>query len=112
MGRPRKFRIGAVVDDVARKTLAAVVDYKITHTEREYRLVPLNPSLQPSGRAYWQRSMWLDATEMKSRDARKIYKANTGPDLEERGCTCMCCVHEAMPLEDFNRWGEWDGGAG
>ena len=106
-GRPRKFRVGAIVDDVARNTLAAVVDYKITHTEREYRVIPLNPSLQPSGRAYWQRSMWLVATTMKSRDAVKTYKANSL--LEERGCTCQCCVHEAMPIEDFDRWGEGRG---
>ena len=52
--------------------------------------------------------MVLVATTMKSRDARKIYLANR--TLEERGCTCMCCVHEAMPLEDFNRWGVWTGG--
>lgn len=108
MGRPRKFRTGAIVDDAARNTLAVVVDYKITHTEREYRLIPLNPSLQRSGRAYWQRSLWLTGNGQKSRDSVKTYLANR--ELEERGCTCQCCIHEAMPIEDFNRWGTWIGG--
>ena len=106
-GRPRKFKLGDIARVWSRpERYVAVVNYKTTRTFREYRVVPLDRKLRRAGRAYWIRSAQLEYVGTKSKDSVKTYLINER--LEERHCECQCCVHEAIDLSDFNRWGDWD----
>ena len=104
-GRPRKFQLGDIAYRPTMRVWVAVVGYKTTRTFREYRVIPLDANLRRSGRAYWIRSASLETTGMKSKGTVKTYLANEF--IEPRDCSCQCCVHEAMDLHDFNRFGEF-----
>ena len=106
MGRFRKFELGDTAYDKNKRRYAAVVAYRIGNTIREYRVVPLDFKMRRAGRAYWQRPHHLRTTGLKSKGSAKTYIVNE--KLEERYCDCQCCVHEAIDLGDFNRWGDWD----
>ena len=105
-GRPRKFQLGDIAQLVSTRRYVAVVDYKTTRTFREYRVIPLDAKLRRAGRAYWIRSGRIEWTGLKSKGSVKTYLVNE--KLTDRYCDCQCCVHEAMDLTDFNRWGDWD----
>ncbi len=105
-GRPRKFQNGDIACVTKTSRYVAIVGYKTTRTFREYRVIPLDNELRRAGRAKWVRSGRLEVTGLKSKGSVKTYLVNE--KVTERYCDCQCCVHEAMDLTDFNRWGDWD----
>ncbi len=108
MGRPRKLQPGDIAMDEYNGHEVAVVGYKITRTEREYRVVPLDRARRRAGHSYWQRSRWLLPVGSKSAGSVKTYNANYELEKEiGRGCTCECCVHEAYDLTLFSTSGKF-----
>lgn len=102
-GRPRKYRLGEIVQD---KTEApyVVVDHQVRAWKSEYRIIPLNNRYERYGRAVWVESHLLDPVGKKSNKASvRTYRANRM--LEEeigRDCKCECCIHTAMDGTAFN----------
>ncbi len=109
MSRLRKFQMGdaatwvkpiAGVEGIgSMKYFAIIVDYTQDGTGRGmYRVVR---TLHPVSGATFGEPVWTGAHTLIPLDvpnrprAVRIYKANER--LEERGCSCMCCAHEAYP---------------
>ncbi len=109
MSRLRKFQMGDVaywvkpiegVPDIqSMKYFAIIVDYTQDGTGRgRYRVVR---TLHPVSGATFGEPVWVDPQVLTPLDvpnrprAVRIYKANER--LEERGCSCACCAHEAYP---------------
>lgn len=63
---------------------------------------------QMYGPASWRQSYELEATGTKYRRGPTTYRKNEG--IAERGCSCNCCVHEAIPLGEIREDGtyEWE----
>ena len=109
MSRRRKFQMGDVawwykaiegVEWVKQMPyFAIIVDYKQDGTGRGmYRVVR---TLHPVSGATFGEPVWTAPQDLTPMDVPKrpravrIYKANER--LEERGCACSCCAHEAYP---------------
>ena len=109
MGRIRKFQIGDVaywhklVEGVkgipAMYYFAVIVDYRQDGAGRgKYRVVR---TLHPVAGATFGEPAWVQPERLTPLDvpnrqtAVKVYRANER--LEERGCRCSCCAHEAIP---------------
>jgi len=103
-GRPRKFKLGAIVTDLD-GNFYIVVDHQLRGTKSEYRIVPTNNRYERFGRAVWVESNKLEATGMRSsRGSLVTYRANQMLEREVgRGCLCEYCAHTAMPRRDFNK---------
>lgn len=101
MGRRKKFRIGEVVTYRGRP--AVVVDYRQDAKGRGFYRVVRLVSL-PSGRGYGP-AVWRESYRLSERkdwsDGRptavKQYRANQKLGAE-RGCSCECCAHVAIPV--------------
>ena len=109
MSRNRKFQLGDVaywlkpLEGVfgipAMPYFAIIVDYRQDGTGRGmYRVVR---TVHPVSGATFGEPVWTGPHYLKPMDvpnrprAVRIYKANER--LEERGCSCACCAHEAYP---------------
>jgi len=109
MSRNRKFQLGdsalweKPISGVAGMEhmlyFAIIVDYRQDGTGRGmYRVVR---TLHPVSGATFGEPVWVGPHELKPTlwaqrpRAVRIYKANER--LEERGCSCACCAHEAYP---------------
>ncbi len=109
MSRQRKFGMGDVaywrkpIEGVDGREymdyFAIIVDYRQDGAGRGmYRVVrTLHPvSGATFGEPVWAAPQTLDIIDVPNRPrAVRIYKANER--LEERGCSCACCAHEAYP---------------
>ena len=107
VGRPRKFKNGAVAKWAITGQLYHVVDHRLRGTKAEYRCVPVNARNERFGRARWISSSELiagDGNAKRSSGSIKTYRANQKLDeqLGGRGCDCQCCVHTAIPLDMFS----------
>lgn len=115
-GRPRKFKKGDLVYH-DRLSYCVIVDWIKQRTTSYYRVVrvihPFNGA--PYGEAIWIKGYALRVpvrNEVPHGTARRniagIYAANQR--LEERGCLCNCCVHEAIPKGQIRRDGtfKWE----
>ena len=117
MSRNRKFQLGDValwnkrVDGVpgipSMDYFAIVVDYTQDGTGRgRYRVVR---TLHPVSGATFGEPAWTDPQHLLAMNvpnrqtAVSIYRANE--KLIERGCTCMCCAHEAIPKGQIRKDG-------
>jgi hypothetical protein len=89
-----------------------IVDYKQDGTGRGmYRVVrTLHPvSGATFGEPVWVGPHYLTPMNVPNRlHAVRVYRANE--KLLERGCTCMCCPHEAIPKGQIRADGtfRWD----
>jgi hypothetical protein len=109
MSRNRKFQLGdvalwtkpiaAVKGIEAIDYFAIIVDYKQDGAGRGmYRVVR---TVHPVSGATFGEPVWTAPQELTPMDvpnrprAVRIYKANER--LQERGCSCSCCAHEAYP---------------
>ena len=109
MGRRRKFELGDVVWGVKpiegvpyfheMEYFGVVVNYRQDPRGKgEYHIVR---TLHPISGATYGYPFWVVPHELTGLDvpqrwtAVKTYRANNR--LEERGCSCMCCAHEAIP---------------
>ena len=94
-GRPRKFEMGQLaVEGLTAEhpgDWVTVVDYKANPKDSYYRVIRSVPLRKPR----WISSTRLTPVDRKSIDTLRIYRSNER--LEERGCTCNCCVHQAVP---------------
>jgi len=105
----RKFQLGdaatwvkpidGVPDIETVRYFCIVVDYTQDGTGRgRYRVVR---TLHPISGATFGEPVWVDPHFLIPLDvpnrltAVSVYRANN--KLIERGCTCMCCAHEAIP---------------
>ena len=110
MGRRRKFRMGDVaygtkpiegvpfgIDEM--QYFGVIVNYR--RDPRGKGMYHVVRTLHPVSGATYGPPMWvspekLTATGVRNRwMAKRVYKANNR--LVERGCSCMCCAHEAIP---------------
>lgn len=112
-GRPRKFKNG----DLAyheRLGYCVIVDWIRQPTTTYYRVVrvlhPFNGA--PYGEAVWIKGYTLRVPRLDGvshgtarRNIAGIYAANQR--LEERGCRCNCCVHEAIPKGQIRKDGSF-----
>lgn len=103
-GRPRKFKLGAIVQDPTTENLYIVVDHQLRGTKSEYRVIPTNGRYERFGRASWVESSNLEPIGKRSSKGSLVtYRANQMLEGEVgRGCQCECCIHTAMPRRDFN----------
>jgi len=109
MSRLRKFKLGdlclwnkpinGVPDIESMQYFGIVVDYTQDGTGRgRYRVIR---TLHPISGATFGEPVWVDPHFLIPLDvpnrptAVRVYRANE--KLIERGCTCMCCAHEAIP---------------
>ena len=109
MSRLRKFKLGdlclwnkpinGVLDIESMQYFGIVVDYTQDGTGRgRYRVIR---TLHPISGATFGEPVWVDPHFLIPLDvpnrptAVRVYRANE--KLIERGCTCMCCAHEAIP---------------
>ena len=109
MSRLRKFKLGdlclwnkpinGVLDIESMQYFGIVVDYTQDGTGRgRYRVIR---TLHPISGATFGEPVWVDPHYLIPLDvpnrptAVRVYRANE--KLIERGCTCMCCAHEAIP---------------
>ena len=115
MSRKRKFQAGdiCIVSGEEMPQYAVIVDYRQDGTGRgEYRvqrvLHPLNGGAV--GPAVWRGPHFLlKVADLPTRAANvRIYNANQ--KLEDRGCSCNCCPHEAIPRSMIRKDGtfRWD----
>lgn len=106
MPRPRKFQYGDVVLDnyLYEDDLAVVVDYRQDRQGRGfYRIIRLThlPGGTLYGRPAWRESRWLTNADASYTRARSVYLANKRiGTAADRGCSCNCCPHTAIPLSD------------
>jgi hypothetical protein len=110
MGRPRKFKLGDIVWDDFRQQHSVVVNYRRSGTVSESRCIALDKRLRRRGDAYWERVQNLEPTAYRSQTGSiKTYLANEllEQQLEGRGCSCQCCIHEAQERSMFNNQGEY-----
>jgi len=109
VSRLRKFKLGdlclwnkpinGVLDIESMQYFGIVVDYTQDGTGRgRYRVIR---TLHPISGATFGEPVWVDPHYLIPLDvpnrptAVRVYRANE--KLIERGCTCMCCAHEAIP---------------
>jgi len=100
MGRRRRFLLGAVVSYTG--IPCVVVDYRQDRRKRgSYRLVRLTHL--PMGKGYGP-AIWVDSWRVASHDypdsrptAVQTYRANVKLGAD-RGCSCECCAHVAIPV--------------
>ena len=111
MSRLRKFQLGDValwdkpiggVDDFAIDSMqyfCIIVDYAQDGTGRGmYRVVR---TLHPVAGATFGEPVWVGPHNLTPMNvpnrltAVRVYRANE--KLIERGCSCVCCAHEAIP---------------
>jgi len=100
-GRKRKFQKRQIVWQEAVQEYGVIVDYKQDDSGHGYyRVVNVtDPNKgQMWGRATWRQSYELTPTGKKYKRGPGTYKRNLA--LGDRGCSCNCCVHEALPLGD------------
>ena len=90
-GRPRKFSMGDVARIKVSGLNAVVVDYKANPKDSYYQVVRQPVKQGP----IWLSSTALNSLERRNTDVLRIYRANER--LIDRGCTCNCCVHQAVP---------------
>ena len=109
MSRLRKFQLGdlclwnkpieGVKGIASMQYFGIIVDYAQDGTGRgRYRVIrTLHPiSGTTFGEPVWVDPHFLIPLDVPNRPtAVRVYRANN--KLEERGCTCMCCAHEAIP---------------
>jgi hypothetical protein len=82
-----------------------VVEYREDPGTR-YRVIPLDSRTRRRGDAVWMPSWKLLATGERSGTASvKTYRANLS--MEDRGCECQCCIHEAYGLSEWTNYGRW-----
>lgn len=116
MSRPRKFQLGDVVftnkpiigaDVEAMPYYAIVVDRKADKQNRgEYGMIrtlhPKNGAL--FGEVFFMPPHLILKTDYHPRKKTLgVYRANNR--MPNRGCTCNCCPHEAIPRSDIRRDG-------
>jgi len=126
MSRLRKFMLGDVAlwdkpiegveGIVAMRYFAIIVDYAQDGTGRgTYRVVR---TLHPVAGATFGEPVWVGPHNLTPMDvpnrltAVRVYRANE--KLIERGCSCVCCAHEALPkglirADGTFRWGKMGG---
>lgn len=100
MGRNRLFDVGEVVTYQGRPCV--VVDYRQDSRKRgSYRLVRL--LFLPAGRGYGP-AVWVESQKIRQNNwgerrpsAVRIARANAKLG-DDRGCSCECCPHIAIPL--------------
>lgn len=88
-----------------------VVDWAVKNGRGHYRVVRMTGGhlgATPWGRPIWMISYELHPTGRWWHGLLMQYRANER--LEERGCTCNCCVHEAIPRSTLNRDGTFKEG--
>jgi hypothetical protein len=98
MGRPRKYRLGDVVSYEGEP--AVVVDYRQDGRKRgSYRLIRLIslPAGRPYGPAVWVQSYKVDNNDWPDRRWTAVQNFRANSRLGDRGCTCQCCPHLAIP---------------
>jgi len=117
MGRTRKFEIGDVafwykpVEGVPNvETMhyfCIIVEYKQDGRGKgRYRVIR---TTHPENGATFGEPAWVNTYDIYPLDvpnrqtAVSIYKANQ--KLVERGCTCNCCAHEAIPKGQIRKDG-------
>ena len=92
-GRPRKFKMGAVVNypQGYESGEGVVVDYKATPKDSTYRIVR-----KEDRKARWYSSTSLSDTGRVNTDILRIYRANERLP-KPRICDSHCCVHQTVP---------------
>ena len=116
-GRPPKFNNRDIVQHKETNQLYAVVGRRtLGQTRSEYRCMPLNGRLERYGRTIWIDTSKLDETGWVSHQSvMTVYRSNRMLEdnlPEGRGCDCDCCIHTAMPLQDWTHMGnmrDYDG---
>ncbi len=102
-GRPRKYQNKQIVLQKATDKYGVIVDYYQDDSGHGYyRVVNLTRwnGGQMYGSANWRQSWQLEDTGHKYRRGPTTYRKNL--KLEDRGCSCNCCVHQAIPLGAMN----------
>lgn len=117
MSRTRKFEIGDVavwtksIEGIcgtpAVRYFAIIVEYKQDGRGKgRYRVIR---TLHPVSGATFGEPAWVNTYNLTPMDvpnrqtAVSIYKANQ--KLVERGCSCNCCAHEAIPKGQIRKDG-------
>ena len=118
MPRPRKFKMGEVAKWGRQPVV--IVDWRSDDAGRgEYRIVR---TLGLTGKAFGP-ARWLDSNQIdryRATDKRPWYMRPTvlrtvranirlGDDHEDRGCTCNCCPHVAIPAGVIRQDGTIEG---
>lgn len=117
-GRKHKFRPGDgcywdITDTENRpyRQYGYVVDWAVRQGRGHYRIVRMTGGhlgATPWGRPIWIISYNLHPTGRWWRGLLLQFRANQR--LKERGCTCNCCVHEAIPRSTLNMDGTFKEG--
>ncbi len=111
IGRPKKFELGDIVRYIGslqgkNDQHFVVVDYESIEDTRRYRVIPLDFRFRRRGDAVWMWSWTLKSLGRHSGTASvRTYRANEA--LIERGCSCMCCIHESYDAKEWTNHGRW-----
>lgn len=101
-GRPRKYQTKQIVWQKAVESYGVIVDYMQDASGHGYyrcvNIHRLNGGRMYGG-AHWRQSWELEPTGMTYKRGPGTYRKNLL--LGDRGCSCNCCVHEAIPLGDM-----------
>ncbi len=107
-GRPRKFHKKDVVWQKDVESYGVVVDWKSDVSGHGYYRV-VNIHRLNGGRMYgppvWRQSWNLEGTGQKYKRGPVTYRKNQA--LADRGCSCNCCIHTAIPSGQMREDGTW-----
>ena len=107
-GRPRKFKNKQIVWQEAVDSYGVIVDYKQDESGHGYYRV-VNIHRLHGGRMYgpanWRQSFELQPTEFKYKRGPVTYRKNLA--LGDRGCSCNCCIHVAIPSAELREDGRY-----
>jgi len=107
-GRPRKFNNKDIVWQTDVKAYGVIVDWKSDITGHGYyRVISLTRLYggKMYGPAVWRQSWNLEPTGQRYKRGPVTYRKNLA--LGERGCSCNCCIHTAIPSGQLREDGTW-----
>lgn len=107
-GRKRKFTNKDVVFQKVNGSYGVVVDYYQDDSGHGYYRV-INITRLGGGKMYgpasWRQSWELERTNEKYRRGPVTYRKNAA--LDERNCSCNCCIHVAIPSGELREDGRY-----
>lgn len=107
-GRPRKYQNKDIVWQQAVNSYGVIVDYQQDKSGHGYyRVISIHRlhGGRMQGPASWRQSWELEPTGQKYRRGPITYRKNKA--LGDRGCSCNCCIHEAIPSGELREDGTY-----